>query len=244
MIMSIEAVDKLPTRVRDYGKCTHAVERSIRNSSHWCKFNRMGSWPEWPNAQARKKMKFGRQTVYRGSILAQRTACNKVMMGDSRYASVAVSTKYLKTYQGGWAQDKGACGQCMCIMILGADNLYNKGLHKEVVRKYVGYSFMGKVMDRFGEGPDDSIDILQDRPYSFAPNTLGDNPRAYIVNKKDGYRIFTETHGAENPESVGTWTVLWNFVSCKMSHRQCAAMMRKMGYNHTRTPKWLKGRKY
>jgi hypothetical protein len=41
---------------------------------------------------------------------------------------VAVSTKYLKTAQGGWVADKGACGACMCIHLHGADNEYNTGV--------------------------------------------------------------------------------------------------------------------
>jgi hypothetical protein len=58
---------------------------------------------------------------------------------------VAVSTKYLKTYQGGWAGDKGACGKCMCIRLHGGDDKFNAGLQKESVKRHLGLTFMGKV---------------------------------------------------------------------------------------------------
>lgn len=48
--------------------------------------------------------------------------------GSNETAMVAVSTKYLKTSQHGWVDDKGSCGRCMCIHVRGVDNLYNPGV--------------------------------------------------------------------------------------------------------------------
>ena len=242
-LLSISFSSSQPTQptqpTKNFGKCTSAIEENIIHTSHWCKFGKMGSFPEFPSPSSLKYLKFGRQTVYRGPILKQRFACNTPGIGSSRYATVALSTKYLKTYEGGWAGKgkTGACGKCVCISIFGADDMYNKGLHKWVVLKYKGMSFMGKVQDRFGEGPDDAIDILQDRPYSFAPiyPNPNDNPNAPIVNNMQSPRIFNSTQGPESPESVGTWTALWQFVPCKWTHKDCAKYIQTFGYK-TRSP--------
>jgi hypothetical protein len=94
-------------------------------------------------------MKFGRASIYRGPVYGSspqhKAACNKVLRGDNDYAMVAVSTKYLKTYQGGWAGDKGACDRCMCVRIHGGDDEYNKGIQKENARKHLGLTFLAKV---------------------------------------------------------------------------------------------------
>lgn len=221
---------------KNYGRCTSAIESNLKQTSHWCRFDDMGSFPEFPTTKALKNLQFGRQTVYRGPILKQRFACNVPGIGSERYATVALSTKYLKTYEGGWNKGRpGACGKCVCISIFGADDKYNKGLHKWVVLKYKGMSFMGKVGDRFAEGPDDAIDILQDRPYSFAPTYPSDNPNAEIVNNMKGPRVFQSTQGPESPESVGTWTSLWKFVPCNWTHSTCAEYIATFGYK-TRFP--------
>ena len=239
----VAGVDQSPTPRAEYGKCTHAMQPQYMRSSHWCRFNRLGSFPEYPNTLAQKAFKFGRQTMYRGSIYAQKAACNVDMVGSDTHASVAVSTQYLKDFQGGWAADKGACGKCMCIGILGGDDQYNKGLQKQAVNAHRLYCFMGKVTDRCAECSNASIDILQDRPYAYAPNTKNDNPRAHLVNRLAGKRIFTNSTGPYNPEAVGTWTVLWNFVPCSWSHEQCAQLVGSYGYK-TRAPKTTPGRSY
>ncbi len=238
----VQGVDQTPTKPSHYGLCTHYIEPSIRNSSHWCKFGRLGSYPRYPNNFCRMYLKFGRQTVYRGSIYSQKSACKYAMKGSNRYASVAVSTKYLNSSQGGWSKDKGVCGKCVCITIYGGDDNYNPSLKKWVVNKFRGYSFMGKVTDRLGEGCDDSIDILMDRPYSYAPNTNNDNPKAYIVNARKGYRIFKYKSGPESPEDVGVWTAVWNFVPCFYTHKTCAYLMRRTGIR-TRPPNIMPGQK-
>jgi hypothetical protein len=66
-------------------------------------------------------------------------------MGDDKHAMVAVSTKYLKTYQGGWTSDTGACNKCMCVRMHGGDDSFNSGLQKEAVNKRIGLTFMAKV---------------------------------------------------------------------------------------------------
>lgn len=218
--------NQLPSDPNAYGQCTNAVEPALRTSSNWCRFGKMGSWPGFPNRAATQAFKFGRQTMYHGPILSQRLACNVSGVGSNTHATVAVSTKYLKTYQGGWATQRGACGKCMCISVFGADDLYNKGLVKTLVMQYKGLSFMGRVRDRGSELSDDSIDILQDRPYSYAP-TVADNPNARAVNRLAGPRGF---QGPRSPEIVGVWTALWQFVPCEWTHQTCAAFVASYGY--------------
>ncbi|KAF6252721.1 hypothetical protein COO60DRAFT_1463572 [Scenedesmus sp. NREL 46B-D3] len=230
----VEGADSSASDPASYGRCTASMEPQLQASSHWCKFGRMGSWPEWPNAAASSALKFSRATCYRGPINgsspAHLAACKEQLVGSPTHASVAVSTKYLKTTDGGWARSKGSCGLCMCISIMGADDEYNKGVHRWVVQKYKGMSFMGRVIDRCGECPPDSIDILLDRPFSYAPTwPEGDNPNAGAVNRLPSPRVFGQTTGPETAESVGTWTALWQFVPCEWSHAKCAAFVASYG---------------
>jgi len=146
----VVGVDQTPSNPAFYGKCTGALEKWIdAKSSHWCRFGDLGSWPNGPTDKAKKCMKFGRATIYRGPIWGSspqhKAACNKVLTGDDQAALVAVSTKYLKTYQGGWASDKGACDKCMCVRMHGGDDKFNKGLQREALSKHVGLTFLAKV---------------------------------------------------------------------------------------------------
>jgi hypothetical protein len=151
-IPQVSGVDQSPTAPWNYGKCTNAVE-AVARPSHWCKFNRIGVWPQTPPARAQQCLKFGRATIYRGPIYGSSpqhyAACNRILKGSNEAALVALSTKYLKTYQGGWAADKGACNQCMCIRMHGADRAYNPGLQTQAAQRHVGLTFLGKV----GGGP-------------------------------------------------------------------------------------------
>lgn len=73
----------------------------------------------------------------------------QVLKGSDEKALVAVSTKYLKTYQGGWnPSSPGACGKCMCIRLHGADEGYNPGVQKDAAKRALGLTFMGQVGDR------------------------------------------------------------------------------------------------
>lgn len=56
-----------------------------------------------------------------------------------------------QTYQGGWATDKGACEQCMCVRLHGGDDKYNTGLQTEPLKKNMGLTFLARVGDRCGE---------------------------------------------------------------------------------------------
>jgi hypothetical protein len=145
----VPGVDQTPSHPAFYGKCTGALEKWVNASSHWCKFNDLGMWPNGPNDKAKKCMKFGRATIYRGPIYGSspqhKAACNKWLTGDDSAAMVAVSTKYLKTYHGGWSTDKGACDKCMCVRLHGADDKYNRGLQREPASKHVGLTFLAKV---------------------------------------------------------------------------------------------------
>jgi hypothetical protein len=236
----VSGMDQSPTNVSNYGKCTIAVEKFARDTSHWCKFNRLGSWPSFPNVQASRAFKFGRLTIYNGPIRKQKFACNVDGIGSDRYATVALSTKYLKTWEGGWnATGPGACGRCVCVSLFGGDDLYNRGLQKWVVTKYRGFSFMGRVGDRMGEGSDESIDILLDRPFSYA--YVGpENPNAGTVNRLTGLRGFTQLSGPEMPVTVGTWTALWNFVPCDWTHDICSNWVKSFNYT-TWTPRVTPG---
>ncbi len=235
----VPGVDQSPSSdTKEYGKCTQHVQRELRAGSHWCRFGRLGSWPELPNVAARKTMKFGRLTTFNGPILKQKLACNVSGIGSNTHAAVAVSTRYLKTWQGGWAADKGACGKCMCITLFGGDDQYNKGLQRWVVKKHRGVTFAGRVADRMSEGADQSIDILLDRPFAYAP-VVPVNPNAAKVNALSGVRAFPARDAAspEYPIAVGTWTALWQFVPCSWDHARCArALRRATGYD-TRVPR-------
>ena len=147
-VPNVGGIDQSPTSPDMWGKCSNSLEGFV-HSSHWCKFGQIGTWPGPPTDKAKKCMKFGRTTIYRGPIYGSspghKAACNKWLYGDDQYAMVAVSTKYLKTYHGGWAGDKGACGKCMCIRLHGGDDKFNQGLQKDNTRKHLGLTFMGKV---------------------------------------------------------------------------------------------------
>lgn len=237
-IPSVPGVDRSPSLdIGLDGRCTRAVEAFAQTTSHWCKFNRTVSWPPFAaDDPARRVYKFGRLTVYNGPILAQKFACNVDGIGSDRYATVALSTRYLKTWQGGWnPTSKGACGRCVCVTLYGGDVAYNRGLQRWVVAKYRGLSFMGKVGDRMGEGSDQSIDILLDRPFAYAwPGP--ENPNARRVNGLRGLRAFTRVSGPEAPHSVGTWTALWNFAPCAWTHADCARLASNVTSLTTRTP--------
>ena len=243
-IPRVDGVDQSPTPRSQWGKCTDAVEASARERSNWCSFGRLTPWPAPPSAAASESLKFGRQTVYRGSILKQKGACNVDLIGSDTHATVAVSSKYLRSQDGGWAANKGACGQCMCVHVNGGDAAYNQWLFEDSVRAQKGLCFMARVGDRCGECPDDSIDVLQDRPYSYAPNDHGDNPNAPIVNRLKGPRGFLQSSGRFSPETTGTWTAEWQFVPCSWTHDMCRMLMESFGYNDTRVPGMTPGRDF
>lgn len=143
-------MDQSPTNPSMYGKCSSAMESWLIPQSHWCKFGDLGMWPAGgPPARAKQCLKFGRLTIFRGPIYgsspAHKAACNAVLRGADDAALIAVSTKYLKTYQGGWAKDTGACNKCMCVRLHGGDAKYNTGLQKDVVSRFMGLTFLGKV---------------------------------------------------------------------------------------------------
>jgi hypothetical protein len=146
-VPTVSGVDQSNTSPAEYGKCSQIQKDFF--GSHWCKFGKIGTWPGAPQGKAQQCLKFGRASIYRGPIYgsssAHKAACNRVLMGDDKHAMVAVSTKYLKTYQGGWTSDTGACNKCMCIRMHGADNAFNSGLQTDKVSKRVGLTFMGKV---------------------------------------------------------------------------------------------------
>ncbi|GBF96386.1 hypothetical protein Rsub_09185 [Raphidocelis subcapitata] len=250
-VPNVPGVDQSPSDPNAYGKCTSAVEGQIWGYSHWCKYGGMGMWPGGPSDKAKQCMKFGRATIYRGPIWGSspqhKAACKKELHGEDHAALVAVSTKYLKTYQGGWATDKGACDKCMCVRMHGGDNKYNPGLQTEPMQKHMGLTFLAKVGDRCGECEDDHIDLLQDRPLTFAPFKPdgGDNYHAPYANAQDGLRGFSDPNWMRGSqyslENVGVWTADWQWVPCEWSHEKCGTLMKGMGYQNVFTPKWTEG---
>lgn len=250
-VPSVNSVDQSPTPASEWGRCVN-IEKWF-TGSHWCKFGKVGLWPEPPKPRAQQCLKFGRATIYRGPIYgsspAHKAACNAVLKGSDEAAMVAVSTKYLKTFQGGWNADTGSCGKCMCIRMHGADELFNSGLQKDRAQKHLGLTFMGKVGDRCAECEDDHVDILQDRPFSWAPfdpKHAADNTWAPYVNAKDGLRGFrdpaTLRSSGYSPEAVGAWTVDWQFVPCEsFNHAKCGTLMKQMGYDNVWTPSFEAG---
>lgn len=105
-----------------------------------------------------------------------------------------------------------------------------------------------QVADRCSECPDDQIDILQDRPFSWAPfdpKTPDNNPNAKYVNARDGLRGFRDPDAMRStghaPESVGTWTANWQFVPCEWDHNKCAGLMKGMGFDTVYTPTFMEG---
>ena len=149
-VPEVPGVNQDPSDPSQYGKCTSALDDHVASSgSNWCKFNELGYWPAGPSRLAKKCMKFGRMTVYRGPVYGSepthKGACNVDLAGSNETAVVAVSTKYLKTAQHGWAEDKGSCGQCMCVHIRGADDKYNPGVDYYQAKNYLGLTFLAKV---------------------------------------------------------------------------------------------------
>jgi len=74
-------------------------------------------------------------TVYTGPILGKDKghtgACAKRLIGTDEHAMVAVSTRYLNRWQGGWESTPGACGQCMVGAGWGVDrrHAFDQQLH-------------------------------------------------------------------------------------------------------------------
>jgi hypothetical protein len=148
-VPAVPGLDQSPSDRSQYGKCTDAIDSHIKPNSNWCNFGKMGYWPAGPSRQARRCMKWGRLTVYRGPIWgsepAHKGACNATLVGSNQTAMVAVSTKYLKTAQHGWVEDKGSCGKCMCVHIRGVDDQYNTGVSYYHAKQYFGLTFLAQV---------------------------------------------------------------------------------------------------
>jgi hypothetical protein len=231
--------DQSPTPKDLLGRCTERVEAHTRLTSAWC---RAPSWREFvpatttatatsapPPARslaAEACAKRGRMTVYRGPALGYDDdsshvgACNATLAGSATHALVAVSTAHLSHREGAWEPTLGACGSCVCVRVAGADAGMNEAvapMYGANVARAKGASFMGVVGDRCGECEDEHLDVLLDRPFSFAPydraNADGQdaaraqaaelrpgtaappirpaNRRAPLVNRLRGPRIFS-----------------------------------------------------
>lgn len=255
-IPAVPGAEQSATLPQNWGRCTSALDPDGGAADkHWCKFGKMGPWPDGPSTKAQTCLKFGRLSIFRGPMYGSsegaRTACNTPHSGATDHATIAVSTKYLRTKQGGWADDKGHCGKCMCVYMHGADQAYNPGLQRENALAHMSYAFMGKVRDRCSECPDDHIDVLMDRPFSYAPfdpsnpNSVREQRFAPYGNAKDGPRVFSnpaDMRGTRfSPENVGTWTADWQFVPCEWTHDKCVDLFKSVGYASARPPQATQG---
>ena len=233
-------LDQSPTSLEDYGRCTNIVPPAIRETSHWCKLNKLSFFPEAPNAITQRLMKAGRQTVYTGPI-GHKLACNVDAHGSDAKAIVALSTKYFPFEKSAWNPNNYPeyCGKCVCVHVLGSDKAYNPNVKLSTINRFRNFTFMGKVGDRCGECADDSIDILMDRPYSYNPvSNAGEADQGHAANAIAGLRGFSGR--PDEPFDVGTFASVWNFVPCSWTHEQCASFVQDLGYQ-TFTPRFSKG---
>jgi hypothetical protein len=212
--------DQSPTPPNELGLCTSKVEAHTRITSSWCRAPAGPAYAEYvpPAATttttttttsaataaparplaAEACAKRGRMTVYRGPVLgyedAHVGACNATLAGSATHALVAVSTAHLSSRQGAWEPEPGACGSCLCMRVAGADvgmNAPAAAMYGPSLAATAGASFMGVVGDRCGECDDEHVDVLLDRPFSFAPydkaNPDGqDQAAAYAFALKPG----------------------------------------------------------
>jgi hypothetical protein len=149
-------VDQSATAPINYGKCTEAIEQS-QLETYTCTRPGMNAWPGPPPLAAQKCFKFGRLTTNPGPISAgdmkATTPCNARIIGSNRHAFIAVSTKYLNGEQSAYEADPGACGQCMCVRMAGADtgavtDTAAIRRQQQATLPYVGLTFVGQVGDR------------------------------------------------------------------------------------------------
>ncbi|KAI8469932.1 MAG: hypothetical protein J3K34DRAFT_521733 [Monoraphidium minutum] len=245
-VPAVAGVDQSPTNPAEYGACTDAVEEKFHTTSNWCLAPGFNSWPSGPAPMAQACAKFGRVTVYRGPVLgkepAHKGACDVPLEGSDTHALVAVSTKYIKSRQGGWHDDPGACGMCMCVRLQGCDDVYNPHPNRDNVLRNQGLAFAARVGDRCGECEDDHVDVLLDRPFAYAPYDAArleydgtiSNRHAPLVNRLMGLRGFSDPQalrgGPSSTESVGVYTGDWQWAPCSMTHADCGTMFQQMGY--------------
>lgn len=220
-------LDQSPSTPGKYGQC-EAIQPQFRVSSHWCKLNEVKFWPEQPNAMTRKTMKLGRQTVYNGP-LGQHLACGGYAKGNDDKASVAISTKYFKTFETEPTRLSKYCGQCLCMVVLGADKALNPGPQMDKVDHFRGLAMMASVQDQCSECQDDSIDVLLDRPYAFNQDLTENARKANAVKGVRGSSI--------SPFEVGAFGVAWNFAPCSWTHADCKKFAQDaLGITYARTP--------
>lgn len=167
---------------------------------YWCNKGPLQSHP-----LLKPKMKYGRQTVFSGPLGIHKGWCGNYLQGSNSTGMIALSTKYLKENRSTY------CGKCVCIQILAVDETSNKYPPKDA-NKYFGKILKAKVYDQCPECEDDHIDILADRPYSYAP-TSTDNPKSKYFNSLPGPRIMSSSMAY----GVGVWKVQWNFIDCAKS---------------------------
>ena len=151
-------------------------------------------------------MKYGRQSLFSGPVGVNRGWCGKVLEGSHDFAGVALSTKYIPLHAN--SPNSQYCGSCLCVQLLATDETTNK-YPPMAAKKYYGKIFKGRVVDACSECEDDHIDVLTDRPFSYAPVNKF-NPKAKYYNSIPGPRLVP----VNLAYGVGVWKVQWNFVDC------------------------------
>ena len=189
-----------------YGLCKQ-IDQQMMKESHWCRYGPINIRP------AHKDLKIGRQTVYSGPLFVHKGWCGKMLTGSNASAGVAISTKYIHRFKH-ISPNSQYCGQCMCIRVRAPDTTKNPYPPRDGM-KYINTIIKAQVQDQCPECEDDHIDILADRPYTFAPED-SNNPKARQANSHPGPRAIPRgiVYG------VGVWTSEWNFVDCKTDCKQ------------------------
>lgn len=196
---------------KPYGLCKKIDPYMLRHSN-WCTKGII------KQAYAQKNTtKYGRQTVYSGPVGIQKGWCGNILHGSNDSVPVAISTKYIPLHA--VSPNSNYCGKCMCIQVLSNDETSNP-YPTSKAKKYYGKIFKGRVEDACSECDDDHIDILADRPYTYAPETK-DNPKAAYYNSMPGLRAIP----SNIVYSVGVWKTQWNFVNC---NTDCTAFFHKI----------------
>jgi hypothetical protein len=200
---SVSAHDTRPS-AEPYGSCD-AVDRRVQETGHWCK---KPPFKESP-LHDRKRFKYGRQTTFTGPLGIHKGWCQEPLKGSEHFAAVAISTKYIPMRTE--SPHSPYCGACVCVQVVGTDETTNP-YPPANASHYFGTIIKGKVIDLCPECGDDQIDILADRPYTYAPTTP-DNPKASAFNSVKGRRAIP----TDTVFGVGIWKVQWNFVGCAAS---------------------------
>ena len=196
--LSVGALDHSAS-IKPYGLC-HKVDSYMVKHSSWCTKGKI----EPAHLQKPHSMKYGRQTIFPGPVGLQKGWCGSILQGSKEYVPIAISTKYIRVHD--VSPDSSYCGKYVCVQVLGTDETSNK-YPPSAAKKYYGKVFKGRIADMCSECDDDHIDVLADRPYTYAVINKS-NPKASHYNSIQGPRLMPTSVAY----GVGVWKAQWNFV--------------------------------